>query len=245
MIGIGIRERILFLVRSLSIQGSWSYRHMQGLGYFFVLYPWLRRITGDDFHKVFKRHLTYFNTHPIMASYLFGVSARLDEEGDHEGSVRAKNTLMGPMGAAGDSLFWGSLRPLVTVSGLCVALFNPLAGVFTLLFLHNAIQLFARWFLFDKGFENAADPLSCFADHDILGYSRKIRSAIAPPAGFLLGMVAVRTGTPGTVLLLFCVPLSLYLMGRKTLTVWAVVAFISLILGVLGLRMELPWFLPR
>ncbi len=242
---IGIRQRILFLIRSLSIQGSWSYRHMQGLGYFYVLYPWLRRFTGDDFHKVFKGHLTYFNTHPIMASYLFGVSARLEEEGDHEGSVRAKNILMGPLGATGDRLFWGSLRPLVTVSGLCVALFNPLAGVFTLLLLHNTIQLISRWLLFDKGFENAADPLSYIADHDSVGLSRITRSAIAPFAGFLLGMVAFRTGTPGTVLLLFCVPLALYLKGRSTLTVWVTVAFISLILGALGLRMELPWFLPR
>lgn len=215
---------------------------MQGLGFFFAISPWFKLEEGEYDTKALKRHLVYFNTHPFMASYLLGVVARLEKEGNPAGAVRAKENLMGPLGAAGDGLFWTSLSPMVVVLSLSVALLSPLAGILTLLLVHNAIQLSVRWNLFKRGWENAYDPLTYIGGRQDRKVEARAQEVIAPLSGFLLGIVAFRTETPGTVLVLFGLSLILFMKGWSTLRIMLVILTIALILGGLGIRMEMPWF---
>jgi len=215
---------------------------MQGLGFFFVISPWLRKQDGEYDIKALKRHLVYFNTHPFMASYLLGVVAKLERDGEPKAAVRAKESLMGPMGASGDGLFWASLGPLIAILSLCTALISPLAGVLTLILLHNAMQISVRWKLFNRGWENAHDPLTYIGERQDRKVAVQAQEVIAPVSGFLLGIVAMRSGTPGTVLLLFALSLLLFLKGWNSSRILLVILMISLIMGWLGIRMEIPWF---
>jgi len=215
---------------------------MQGLGFFFAISPWLKREKGGYDTKALKRHLVYFNTHPFMAPYLLGVVARLEKEGNPAGAVRAKEALMGPLGAAGDGLFWISLNPLVVVLSLCVALLSPLTGILTLLLVHNAIQLSVRWKLFKRGWENAYDPLTYIGGRQDRKVAVQAQQVIAPLSGFLLGVVAFRSETPGTALLLFGLSFIFFTKGWSTLRIMLALLTIALILGWLGIRMEMPWF---
>lgn len=237
-----LKERVGFLIRSLSLQGSWSFPYMQGLGFFFVISPWLKKQNGDYDLNALKRHLVYFNTHPFMASYLLGVVAKLEMDGKRKAAIRAKDTLMGPMGASGDGLFWASIGPLVVTLSLCISLLSPLAGILTLILTHNAIQLSVRWKLFNRGWENADDPLNYIGKRQDRKIAVQAQEIIAPLSGFLLGIVAIRSGTPGTVLFLFALSLILFVKGWSTSRTLLVILTVSLIMGWLGIRMEIPWF---
>ena len=237
------RERMGFLLRSLYMQGSWSYRQMQGLGFFFAMEPWLRRLGERGYQEACRRHLKFFNTHPYMASYVLGVVARREEDGDPEGAIRAKESLMGPLGAAGDGLFWGGVRPLALVLSLCLSLFWPWVGVLFMLVAYNTVHLWARWTLFDRGYGASEDILSPIEDLKAGPRSHRARAFALPALGFLVGVVSVRTGSPGTALLFFAISFFMYRRGLGTLQVALPLLVLALLLGWLGLRMEYPWSL--
>ena len=96
---------------------------MQGLGFFYALLPWLRKVSGDGFKDACHRHLGYFNTNPYMSPYVLGVVSKLEEEGKGEESVKVRNSLMGPLGAMGDSYYWATLLPVTVLFFHCTILF--------------------------------------------------------------------------------------------------------------------------
>lgn len=236
------RGKVRLFLRSFSLQGSWSFRHMQGLGFFYVLSPWLQRVHGNNPRNIHRRHMAFFNTNPYMANYLMGVVARLEVDGQPERIQVAKNALMGPLGATGDGLFWATLRPLSVLLALCVAFISPFIGVLTVLIVYNAITITTRWKLLGKGYENASEPLGYIADRGDRSTIRRLTLAFGPLLGFLLGGVAVRTGVPGTVLALFILALGLTLRKQRTWPALCASLAVVVLLGLLGLRMEIPWF---
>lgn len=54
-------------IRSNLHQGSWNYERMQALGYCYAMIPAIKRLyKGEDQKQALKRHLEFFNTHPVV-----------------------------------------------------------------------------------------------------------------------------------------------------------------------------------
>ena len=120
--GLTAGERWALFARSFLLQSVWNTRGMQNVGFAFVLLPLTRRLTAREEVSAFlKRHLRFFNTNPVFASYVVGSVAAAEIRGDANGAVEAKRALAGPLGMAGDSLFWGGLRPLAALLGVALA----------------------------------------------------------------------------------------------------------------------------
>src|SRR5512145_2536822 len=112
-------DMISVFFRSFLIQASWSFDRMQSLGFAFAMLPVLRRLYPDPegFLDRLKLHMEYFNTQPYLASFILGAAIRTEEDRasgrNRTADVSAiKNRLMAPLGALGDSFFWGALKPL-------------------------------------------------------------------------------------------------------------------------------------
>jgi PTS system mannose-specific IID component len=120
-------------LRSLLLQATWNFERMQHLGFCFALLPLIRRLHpapgGAGRGEALKRHVTFFNTHPVMAAAILGAVARLEAEGQGAAAQTAKLALMGSYGAIGDSFFWGALRPLAGIAGIAAGLFWGVAGL--------------------------------------------------------------------------------------------------------------------
>ncbi|MBI4423115.1 MAG: PTS system mannose/fructose/sorbose family transporter subunit IID [Elusimicrobia bacterium] len=176
--------------RSLLLQACWNYEGMQNLGFAFTLLPWLRRIQrrgGGSAAEGLKRHLEFFNTQPYMASFIIGVTGRLEEdlsaappEARPELAARISRLKQG-FGAAlagiGDAFFWATLRPFCAALAIAVWLFawtvgspSPvLWGLGTYLCAYNAPALWVRWRGLELGYlwgETAAVELKRFRWHD-------------------------------------------------------------------------------
>lgn len=134
------------LLRSFLLQAVWNTRGMQNVGFCFSMLPLLKgRASDPDERRSFlTRHLGFFNTNPVLASYVIGAAASAELKGAPDEALDVKRTLGGPLGMAGDSLFWGSLRPLATLTGVALAFATRSWAPLALLTLYNVPHVYFR-----------------------------------------------------------------------------------------------------
>lgn len=113
---VSLITRILILWRSLWIQGSWSFKGMQTVGFVHALEPGVTG-TREERLKRFAVHLNFFNAHPFLSPMAVGAVVKAEREGDPEAGGIAP-VMMGPLGGLGDTLFWGGFKPLAAVLGI-------------------------------------------------------------------------------------------------------------------------------
>jgi len=148
-----IKELARVFWQSLFLQANWNYEAMQNIGFLTSLLPQLPQLTKDkeEQKQILKRHLQYFNTQPYFASVIIG--STLAQEHDRinsglpqaEDIIRAKQNMMGPFAALGDSLFWGTLKPFTGMVAVFLILINKILWApLVFLFLYNVPHLFLR-----------------------------------------------------------------------------------------------------
>ena len=145
--------------RSFGIQSAFSFDRMQALGFTWGLKPFLEKIyAGNDegLKEAYLRHLSFINTHPWDSGPIYVLTAELEakkaagENIDGQTIQGLKSSLMGPLAGIGDSLFHGTLRPIV--GGLCAGLaieknvFAPLIFFFAT----NIVHVLVQWFLMKR-----------------------------------------------------------------------------------------------
>jgi len=81
-----------------------------------------------------------FNTNPTLAGYAIGLSVSRPDEFE-----RVRPALTAALGALGDRIQLGLLRPLSVVAGLLGAMAGPLAAAAALLLVYNPPELYLRW----------------------------------------------------------------------------------------------------
>jgi PTS system mannose-specific IID component len=138
MAQLGLLMSLRLLWRSLTIQGSWNYRTMQGAGLAFSLIPMLTKLYRKhptELKRSVGRHAGFFNATPYLSSIAISAVARMESEGaEPEQIERFKSALVSPLGSLGDRLIWARWRPLcVLVAVLLFVLGAPwwlASGVF-------------------------------------------------------------------------------------------------------------------
>jgi len=206
-----LRERDLSIASSrlLHVQAILAPDRMQGPGFAFALIPVLRRLYPDRerFGEALGRHTAYVATHPLLAGYVLGAAARLEERraaGEPIDGARIdalKRALASPLAAMGDPLFWVTLRPFAGLVGvLGIAVVGPpnpslpdlrvLLCPLLLLLTYNALALPARWRGVRAGYAGADSPA------DLLRSLRfgDWREVIERGGAFLFGTLAALIG---------------------------------------------------
>lgn len=165
-----IRFFQMFL-RSFFLQSLWNFERGLNYGFALALLPVLRAVYQEEERReALMRHMSYFSTHPYLASLVIGAVARLEEERSKETTERGKMRkeeeinalkigLMGPLAALGDNFFWAVFRPFcvfLAVFAACAEVFPTarwagLGAAFFLLF-YNIFHLFIRARMLRRGF---------------------------------------------------------------------------------------------
>lgn len=140
--------------RSFALQSAFSFDRMQSLGFTWGLMPFLHRLYGqsEEYAKALRRHLTFFNTHMWIPGPIYSMVAELearrsrDKDAVDEQSIQSiKGSLMGPLAGIGDSMFHGTLRPLVGGIAASMALqLNPIAPL-VFFFGTNIVHVYVSW----------------------------------------------------------------------------------------------------
>lgn len=120
--------------RLLLLQARWDPARMQGTGFAFALEPWLATCWAAEPQALLearRRHLEYFNTHPIASWLVAGIVCRQEAlastlKGEERAAaiarIRSMKTSLGAsLAGLYDSFFWGALRPASALAGVLVA----------------------------------------------------------------------------------------------------------------------------
>lgn len=185
-------------LRSLLIQSSLSFDRMQSLGFAYAIMPALRRLYSDDeeYRRRMHTHLEYFNTQPYLAAFVLGAAIRLEEERasgrnpatDVQGM---KNTLMAPLGALGDSFFWGSLKPLLIVIAVSLLLAGAWWAPLLFLAAYNCLHLSIRWRVMVWGYRSAGDLVSLMGRYPFTRMARRFKKLSLVALGTMLALIPV------------------------------------------------------
>ncbi|HSH68467.1 MAG TPA: PTS system mannose/fructose/sorbose family transporter subunit IID, partial [Deferrisomatales bacterium] len=184
--------------RGLWLQGSWSYRDMQTLGFAWALEPALRRrYRGQALQQASAGHLAFFNSNPILAAAILGAAVHAESAGETPGGDAARrvcSALMGPCGALGDSFFWGALRPCVVLIALLAAVAGNPWAPWLLLGLFGGLNLAARALFFVLGVRRGTGVAETIQRLDLLRRAEALKSAAALLAGAFVVAAAPASG---------------------------------------------------
>lgn len=146
--------------RSFALQGAFSYERMQNLGFCYSIIPAIKKLYDkqEDQAQAMKRHLEIFNTTPVVAPTIAGISVAMEEQNANNkdfdtSSINAvKTALMGPLAGIGDSLFWGTIRVIAAGIGISFAEQGNLMGPLLFLLLYNIPNFLLRFFGLKYGY---------------------------------------------------------------------------------------------
>lgn len=141
-------------VRGLLLQGGFNYERFQNLGFWWTMRPTLDRLYPDpeDRAQAYKRHLVYFNTNPWVVGPIAGITATMEQQRargqaalNDEAINSVKVSLMAPLAGIGDSLIFGTIRPILAAvcAGLAISgnILGPILFFFGLLFVQVLMRV--------------------------------------------------------------------------------------------------------
>lgn len=151
-----ITRKILnrMFLRSLTLEASFNYERQQGLGFAFIMAPVIRQLykTQEARAAALKRHLVFFNITPYVNQAVVGATAAMETERrgnpaiTDESIENVKVALMGPLAGIGDSLYWGTLRLIITGIAVSLALVGNFFGPILFVLGYNIPVLLLSYF---------------------------------------------------------------------------------------------------
>jgi len=190
------------LLRLFTVQGSWNYERMLGLGMGVATEPLLRDLPNSDggatYRAAVARAAHFFNAHPYLCGLAVGAAARAEHEGAPPDHIeRLRTALCGPLGAIGDRLVWAGWLPCV--SALAVAALGLGArgwAVVGFLLVYNAGHLALRWWALRAGWNYGTRVAVALHHPVLLRAQRAMGAATALAAGVCLPLAARSLAVP-------------------------------------------------
>ena len=141
------RDLLRSCARSFFIQTGFTYERLIAFGFVWSLIPVSKKISSSaqELSDILKRHLLSFNANPYLAGYALGTVAKLEEQNAlPEQIIKFKESIRGPLGAAGDSLIWQNLRPALLTLGIGLVVGLGVYGPALVWLIFNSYQAYLR-----------------------------------------------------------------------------------------------------
>lgn len=143
-----------------------SYERMQAVAYCFAMIPVLKRLYPDknEFREALQRHLIFFNTEGICGNIILGMTVAMEEEKSTgktlsgEAIIALKSALMGPVAGIGDTITWGTVKPLIFTIALTASANGSVIGWFLML-LFVPVTVGYGWYLMTLGYKVGKNAL--------------------------------------------------------------------------------------
>lgn len=184
------------LLRLFTVQGSWNYERMQGVGVGVAEEPLLRDLraggNGTVYRAAVARGAHFFNAHPYLCGLAVGATARAEHDGVPPEQVeRLRTALCGPLGSLGDRLVWAGWLPLT--SGLALiglALGQGLSAIIGFLVVYNVGHVALRWWALRAGWRYGAQVAAALRAPLLQRATALSAPAMALAVGLALPLVA-------------------------------------------------------
>lgn len=144
-----------------------SYDRLQGLAFCNALAKPLKKLYGKSesaYKEALVRHMEFYNSEGTAGCLIHGIALSMEEQNANgiavPGSVITgiKTGLMGPIAGIGDTIIWGTVKPIILALGCTFALQGNIIGAF-IPFLFPIIGYFAGWFFMKFGYRLGKDAV--------------------------------------------------------------------------------------
>ncbi len=135
---------------------------MEGNTYAYCMLPIINEVYGDNEElatEAFVRNTEFFNTHASAAGLNLGLSYALERERAKnpeavtpEMITNIKTSLMGPLAAVGDSIFFNCIRVIAAGIGISLAAQGNALGVLLFVAIYGGGFLAVKWYLINLGY---------------------------------------------------------------------------------------------
>ena len=191
------------LLRLFTLQGSWNYERLQGVGFAVAEEPLLRDLArgpgGEDAYRAaLARGAHLFNAHPYLGGMAVGAVARAEHEGTPPGQVeRLRQTLGSPLGSLGDRLVWAGWLPLnAALTLIGVALGWGWWAVVGFLTLYNIGHVFLRAWALRAGWRRGSRVVEALRAPALRRADTALGVVTPLAMGAALPLTAAYLGTP-------------------------------------------------
>lgn len=158
------KDLIKLYLYSQGFVTGFNYSKQEGPGFAFSMIPIIEKVykNDEDKRKAYERHTELFLTEARLSHFVIGMTSAMEERHANDKDIdpdsisMIKSALMGPLAGIGDSLYHGTLRPIM--AGLGIALIeasnytNPFGAILFVLVMALVGQGL-RWMGIFKGYE--------------------------------------------------------------------------------------------
>lgn len=150
------------LIRGFAYNSSFNYERQLQLGWAWTIMPVLRKLYKDDDEQMslaLQRHLVFNNITPFISTILFGITIAMEEQNaadpdfDTDSINAVKVSLMGPLSAIGDTIFFSTIRTIAASIGCSMAIEGNVMGPIIYLLIFNIPNVMSRYYFIFKGYE--------------------------------------------------------------------------------------------
>lgn len=159
---------------------NYNYERLQATGVVHAFSPALKKLYGDkpeEMKQACERHMQFFNTEPSFGGPILSIVLAMEEQRANDAPIDdatingLKTGLMGPLAGIGDTLWQGTLIPILLSFTLAFgAEGNIIMGPVAFFVLHMAVMLFIAYYLWMKGYENGREGIQKIMSGSLLPY---------------------------------------------------------------------------
>lgn len=141
---------------------NYNYERLEATGVVHSMKHVIKKLYGDDpeaYKACIKRHMMFYNTEPHIGGVINGMFLAMEEERANGAEITdeaingVKTGLMGPFAGIGDTLWQGTLTPILLAFGISLGIQGNLMGplLYTILMFGTMLPL--AYFMWMKGYE--------------------------------------------------------------------------------------------
>ncbi|HUL02758.1 MAG TPA: PTS system mannose/fructose/sorbose family transporter subunit IID [Gemmatimonadales bacterium] len=191
------------LLRLFTVQGSWNYERMLGVGFGVAEEPLLRDLAGagtrareTPYREAVARGSRFFNAHPYLCGLAVGAAARAENDGAPPAQIeRLRTALCGPLGSLGDTLVWAGWLPFTSAVALAaVALGLGWWAVLGFLVIYNVGHVTLRSWALAAGWAHGLNVATALRHPGLQRSGAVLGPAMALGMGAALPLVASYLG---------------------------------------------------
>ncbi len=147
---------------------NYNYERLEATGLVHSYKHVIKKLYGDDpeeYKACIKRHMQFFNTEPHIGGVIPGIVLAMEEERANGAPITdeaingVKTGLMGPFAGIGDTLWQGTLTPLLLAFGISLGSQGNLMGPLVYTLLMFGVMFPAAYICWMKGYELGKDGI--------------------------------------------------------------------------------------
>jgi len=172
---------------------NYNYERLQAMGVVHGMSPILKKLYGKDVEQMkeaCQRHMEFFNTEPHFGSCIIGISIAMEEQKSEGAPISSemingiKTGLMGPIAGIGDTLWQGTLVPIILSFAISIAASGNVFGPLIYILLLGGIMTAITYLSFTKGYYLGKEGIQKILSEGIL---QKVMGMAQTLGGIVLG----------------------------------------------------------